>query len=519
MCRLPFSSSCVASLITRGRYLAVSVLIFVTVVVSHRVEAAAIRTTTFIDTIPGTSAPTDLATITTDTGAFAQGHRDFARYDTPALCLAAVQNTQAAQEHSLAMQAAVITTRQREPAHDTLSTGAVAVARACLAGLPVRNIAERDLSRFFVLALSAGEDSLAHAIVVHQLATASDSMRPKILGTLLVNYMTARPARIAAAESLVTLVAAAGHAADRTQLWLQLQGELQKYWKMNLNDARLQQVAEDALAFVHRGQATQLSKKDVGIVVANAYSQLMWLAYLRHPTAPDSSWRILRQQAEHDLNGLMPSEQITALFRPDSTAVMNNSNPAFRVRPLHAAFWFPIGTDTVFPVPGAISLEYDIPDRCLTSIGAIIHATPCAEDLAQLQRWYEAYGSAGLRITVTAALHGHALFSGAELPAAEEARTIAWYVQEHWQLPVRVAVLAHPRLDTSDLGGTGEDNRLTVFDRNGRVIYQRRYFMGRSSWIPLIPSAIGPEITAVISHAIAAHSAAAVEPSSHNATR
>ena len=39
--------------------------------------------------MPSDSLSARLATITTDTGAFAPGHRDFARYDNPGLCRAA----------------------------------------------------------------------------------------------------------------------------------------------------------------------------------------------------------------------------------------------------------------------------------------------------------------------------------------------------------------------------------------------------------------------------------------------
>src|SRR5579863_8208592 len=88
----------------------------------------------------GAQPPVDmaqLATITTDTGAFAPGNRDFTRYDTPGLCLVAAVIVQAYSQRTLAA------TIQASNNYwtDTVGAGETAtVARACGVRFTLANV-------------------------------------------------------------------------------------------------------------------------------------------------------------------------------------------------------------------------------------------------------------------------------------------------------------------------------------------------------------------------------------------
>src|ERR1035437_7796607 len=85
-------------------------------------------------TLDTTHAITDsarLATITTDTGAFAPGHRDFSRYDTPGLCLAAAKWTRHVLHRTLEAHDSLFLLRET-PERDILgSGGTAAIAQTC----------------------------------------------------------------------------------------------------------------------------------------------------------------------------------------------------------------------------------------------------------------------------------------------------------------------------------------------------------------------------------------------------
>lgn len=475
------------------------------------------------------------ATISTDTGALAPGHRDFARYDTPALCLAAVQTTRTALQRTLAAQATVAVL-QRTPERDTLPTGVVAVARLCSARFSMQRSSVQELPLLFELALFAQQDSIAHAILIRQLAAVStDSARTRLLQTALDTYLAAAPARVAAAESLIGRVDAPGHSADGARLWLQLHDYLLAFWRQRLDEVPLQQEAEQIIGFVHAGRAAVLPASAWRTPLMDAYQALMTLAYVAHPDAPDTGMLAVAQRAKDDLGRIpldtvvlhgakqlhppriirvgrdtvqllgemwqaMSLQQVMERLRPDGSLTLSDSSR--HQPPIQAAFWFPVGPDTLRPLPGVVSLEYDIPAGCLTDYEMPLWGQEaCAAPMVQLQQWQQAYGVAGLRITVVSALHGHALYSGPESPA-EEAHAIAWYVRDYWHLPVTVAVRAAPIFYTGGWSDV-EKYHVVVTDRAGQAVYERTYNGASNEFV----GDAGPFITALLVHMVADTSA------------
>ena len=173
------------------------------------------ETTVTVTSLP---LPDSLATITTDTGAFAPGHRDFARYDTPGLCLAAAHWANRVLERTLAAQAL----------HDTVyhsasqliqPAGVSAVAKACYADQKRVAMTGRqtgDLPTRVALALMAQDDSLAHALATRWIALGSTLAAQNAIRLQLIEgyYMDVEPTRMDAIDHLVTELDAQGQPAD-----------------------------------------------------------------------------------------------------------------------------------------------------------------------------------------------------------------------------------------------------------------------------------------------------------------
>jgi hypothetical protein len=187
------------------------------------VPVPASGTDTMADAARGASPlPSALAAITTDTGDFAPGHRDFSRYATPTWCLLAVQQDQATRRNPLSTQTALDTLDLvvgRPRLEDTLFARVARVARACTAQFPVAKTGPNELSALYMVAVVARDDALTDAVLRQLLTLApTDAVRLDLLVWAIEQEITAQPTRVAAADSLMAQLDARGEAAAVARL-------------------------------------------------------------------------------------------------------------------------------------------------------------------------------------------------------------------------------------------------------------------------------------------------------------
>ena len=424
--------------------------------------------------------PAQLASITTDTGSLAPGHREFSHYTTPSLCLAAVKTAQDEARRTMSAQADDSSLQQIH-FFDSLSSTTVTVARSCTARLTMAKVPDAELPSLLALALAANDDTLAHTIFGKQVShAATDSARLAVMLNAMDIYLAARPARIAVAESLVTQLDT-HHPRWQTER-VRAHGKLLGFWRLAVFDLQaLRREADRVIALVNIMPVSALRDSGGGDVLVNAYSALLWSARV---TSPDSV-PMIAQRAKRDL-GRIPLDSIwtsqgrsvakghgTLQVIGDRWATISLDELVRRLDPpevkqtkgyaqIPTDFWFPQGDDTVPGLTGAVRVVYTIDGGCLSDNEMpLYNYHACIAPMLYLQDWLQRYHQLGLRVTVIASLHGRVLFRGPE-PMAEEAKEIAWYVQQYWHLPVSVAVRK-----TVNPSAAGE---MDLVDRSGRTI-------------------------------------------------
>jgi hypothetical protein len=396
-----------------------------------------------------------LATITTDTGAFAPGNKDFTRFTTPGQCLGAVGVASDLLRRSVATQVSHVL-EDSAAAGDPLPAGAVAVAQACLARLTTSGTAAGDLPDFFRLALLAGNDSVARTAVARQLALATDAAsRAAVLQDAIDGYLDAEPAHVAAAES----VAAQMDALGKTMTVERLNGHqsLLQFARRKFDEPHMRQEAERIIAIGQEVPATtiQLGKE----AVFWAYAALGEIAYLEHP----DSVMAITARAKRDLGrfGPMPNGipvHLLILLKDFSTlslpVIRNNLLPfnadqyaGRSLPPLAATYWFPKAPTSWPPGNGRPSLiVYGgwMMNRCARDDdgildGPLFRGYGCRELYTYVPLWAKKYGDQ-LAITLVSQTGGRAARS-AELSPAQEADSLRWFFLDHLELPVTVGVV------------------------------------------------------------------------------
>jgi hypothetical protein len=420
-----------------------------------------------VDTVDTLAA--QLATITTDTGAFAPGHRDFSHYDTPGLCRAAARVTRASFQYSLAAQAVDDTLSE-----DTIGVGGTApVARACGARFTLANATGRDLGDLFDLALHEQNDTLAQAVLAKLVAqAATPGARAAIWVFGLQSYLLF--GRLVAAEALAQLDMH-GAVVDSTPMMMHFL--LGKYFDRNGDTVRFRREIEKEIEHLpsDRNQDYFWARK--------AFQDLMRLAAIGHP----DSMPAVAQQAQSVLKTYTVEAQVPDISKDDRysrnisvdsvlqftgyvpwdrlslDSVIVQLAPAWytyrrkhggAVAPrLQADYWFPApghpSSDTLRPVQGKIDLIClggdMIDDRDVVFDGMPLYSG--YQQAAHIRRWLSQYGAAGLEVTIVRPVSGwlvadHLQNSQYRLfqTFAEEAPLWRWYAQEYEQLPVTVAV-------------------------------------------------------------------------------
>jgi hypothetical protein len=394
-----------------------------------------------------------LSTDTTDTGAFALGHRDFSRYDTPGLCRAAARWT-----YDLA-QLRLVTQLRRDTLGrgDTTGVGAVAtVARACGAHFTLATTPARDRSDLFDLALFEQNDSLSLAVLAAMVMQAST---PQERDSDYINAVQAYLAfgRLAAAETVVAQVAARGAVTGTAPSFLHYL--LRDFLDEREDTLRAQQEAEREIA-----DGEKQSNRTSGYrSVLDGYRDLMRLVFLGNPAAMQA----VAQHAKRDMSlytykdqvttifrryhdwGHLPLDSVIALLAPQWYADVHLNGGGPPAPRLQADYWFPApgrpAGDTVFPVPGHVNLI------CMGSEPTGFFETVFGRQqdagytlAAHIRRWLRLYGTDGLTVALVDVARGYqevyespvAVFA----TPADAASLWRWYEQDYHRLPVTVAV-------------------------------------------------------------------------------
>jgi hypothetical protein len=391
-----------------------------------------------------------LETITTDTGAFAPGRRDFTRYTVPALCLIAARDVQ-----RIARRSVVANVAQVEGL-DTIAAGQTAtMARRCAARFTVAGTATRDLPILFELALYAQNDSLARAV-----AERWDDPGDAVGLYLDFDFMPA-------AEAVVAQVDARGPSARREQILMH--DQLLVGFELLHDTAGLRREIGRVLILARTLRAYH--DQMIARFVRQAYQTDMDFNALAHP----DSLPILAEQEQQDLRNYSPVDTVKwnnwENYGHMTTAqLLDRDAPRWyfqqwqhtypSVPRLHADYVFPPpgGSDTVLPVPGKINLicsgggiAGDPQYWARANTHAFTESSSYKSDdfwqAKNLRRWLALYGGAGLAVTIVREAVGWAYSSVPHSPSivyfpspAAEARAWQWYEQVYDSLPVTVAV-------------------------------------------------------------------------------
>lgn len=466
--------------------------------------------------LPSTAGPrlskdtidrTTLATITTDTGAYAPGHHDFSRYTTPGLCQAAAEHERFYHQNGKVYQARVLAqylsdSGQLRFAGDPDTVGAAetaVVARACGARFTLASTPAGDRGDLFLLALHQKNDSLAQTILATLAAherTADERNAIWLMGfqsMLTLGHRTAAEALRARFRTRAL--------ADR-QLQLQMLDALIAHDSLANDAVRLRQETGQIIDLAKVGPDSVSSRRSL----ETAYETLLELA--ADDGHPDSLITIALR-AKRDLSrfskdvagypwGTKPVDSVLAQLAPDWYNVMQTDLHLHHHAPrLQADYWFPAPgsapDDTLRPVPGKINVI------CLNAL-----ETPFPNDVARrggpvgvqgrntyASRWLKKYEAAGVVFTMVEDAHGY--LDDNKLPIevdggrpyrvttpADEAQIWHWWWHVYTGWPGAVAIqTAHPQWLPLPDGRRWTETGIQYVDFvNGRIDNRMRYLPG-----------------------------------------
>lgn len=470
-----------------------------------------------------------LATITTDTGDFAPGNKEFSRFTAPGMCIGAVHVMRDVANRSFAREVQHLL-RDTMVTGDTLPPVAGDVARRCMARFQVRTIPAATLPDLFTLALHADADSLARAVVARQLAAASDgATKTTVLQAAVDSYLQAEPARVAAAVATAAQIDALTVTADKKLVahYAVLQYAL-SHWDVPT-------ITAEAERLIAIGQQSPMA--DVRYAwepILRAYAALGAVAYVE---APDSVMAVMAR-AKADLgryppantwpDGISYSPIMLTQFKSITPAQVRNVLLPFNAQqyagrplpPVTAAYWFPKAPDRWPPGTGRVSLVVYggwLMARCRQDdAGLLIYPTyqgiGCRALYTWLPQWTQRHGSQ-LDITLVSREEGEAVRSITLSPQAE-ADSVRWFYQEYLKLPVRVGFVRSAlrelpgvdgrvqRRDTTALAVLFQQSKWSTRNYDGGVVilYDGRgalVYVGPDLDDPIFRQLLGREVRAV----------------------
>ena len=440
------------------------------------------------DTTP--EAP--FTTITTDTGAFAPGHRDFSRYDVPTFCLQAARRTdELITKRTLAVQLRMDTVVAADTAG--LWAEVVRVARACGARFTLGTTPPWALGDLFELAMYAQNDSLMRALLADRRFGQEARSRALEVVVRYEGWEEEADRLLAEADSLKTISVlnqlnlhvvteekVKRNAYTHPTLWGRVLQQDSIIIRLGLSPkGRENAYARSAVLHAYRSLmhvALLYDTTQVALVARSAQRDLALFPDVTmnldfDPTCKrvDGDWQwewggIIWHEEEHCMRSLRdvgftkPLSVDTLIYK---LAPWWYAHLRYDPRPLapklRADFWWPApggsAADTVVPVPGKLNLICDggLVTKDPEMVRSFNSQWTGYRQAFYLKRWQREYGAAGLSITLVRPAtgwpkvksifdNGNALPYGVVKDSAEEAALWHWYDQGYHQLPVREAI-------------------------------------------------------------------------------
>jgi hypothetical protein len=358
------------------------------------------------------------------------------------------------------------------------------------------------LPGLFTLALLAGNDSLARAVVQRRLALATDGKgRQEVLKWAVAGYTSAEPARLAEAEAVAVYADTLALQEHTTSLAVH-EPLLDLAWRA-FDQSRIADETHRMLMLGHTLAFSAIKYDDPPLIGAWRYR--LKVAFVRQPDSVLS----LAQQAKTDLSrfpvGGGPDwprgvpytpeqafdfekhtvEEVRDWFLPFSPARYTDVR---EIPPVNADFWFPTHPDS-WPPTGHVSLIFYgttlmvCARRTGNTLENLLNRT-CGPWYAYFPMWLSQYGPRGFSMTAVEQTARYAVRTGLLAPSAE-ADSLNWFYRTYLHLPMTLAVdIRHTILqlpepdsrifseDTTAFGRRFHNNGIVLlFGRDGHLLY------------------------------------------------
>jgi hypothetical protein len=367
----------------------------------------------------------------------------------------------------------------------------------------VEQTAPTDLPGLFTLALMAGNDSLARAVVQRRLTLATDGKeRREVLKWAVAGYTSAEPARLT--EALAVAAYADTLALREHTNSLEVHQPLLAIAWRTFDQSRIADETQHMLALGHTLAFSAIKYEDVPLIFA--WMRRLEVAFVRQPDSVLS----LAQQAKTDLSRFpvgggpdwppgVPynlilqtfdfkkhtAEQVRDWFLPFHPALYTGIHA---IPPVDADFWFPARPDA-WPPTGHVSLILygDVLMGCARRTGNTLEnllGRTCGPWYTYFPMWISRYGQQGFAMTAIEQTDRQAVRTGLLTPSAE-ADSLNWFYRTYLHLPMTLAVdIRHTILqlpepdgrmlseDTTAFGRRFQQNGIVLlFGREGDLLY------------------------------------------------
>lgn len=410
------------------------------------------------------SLPANLATITTDTGEFAPGPREFTRYSNPTMCLAAANNMEdwarrgvTDREHFDSLTNTFV--------RPSISPAVSAKVRACSARFFSNSRATAaDLTILYAVALHASDSALASATLTRLLAKTKTStdrnyIRLDAMGALLgvpnrmFDVAVDPPDTARARQLLGQIDTATGVSAD---MRMAARDILLKFLTrtddtQHRDTVAIRTLAQEVITLWQTVPRAQRTGEVAGAMI-RAYRALVTTALASGQAVTDVARDAMRDIAmmpsppKIDVDSArknvpIPSAPVAAVVEWLAPNQYVLAQRHIHTPPLHADYWFvaPHG-DSLQPARGKISVWLKLPPWCSYDYAMWSDEGGCwNQEASVLRQWLAEYDPANVNFTVVTQTLGGSRWEG-NISPAREAERARWFVQDYYHLPVTVAV-------------------------------------------------------------------------------
>ncbi|MCR4339464.1 MAG: hypothetical protein NUW01_06215 [Gemmatimonadaceae bacterium] len=350
----------------------------------------------------------------------------YLRYPTPAACVAAVERVDKAVTWGEELDSLAY-----DPAR-ALPPAAAEIARRCIGQfMPASggdSISAKQVEAMFVLALSAGNDSLATKML-HRTMTAQRSARDsiEILVPVLTAYLRGRPVRLSSARATAALLDSLGYVhPEPPGRWSNHHGDVLTVAQAMLDSTAMAGEAQALLAAVRALPKRERTLPSVQRLVMSALSgDVLWTL---HGHGADSAFALLKNQ----VTALLGPEAFAASWFRSGLELLGKPAP-----PLQPDFWFNREPgDSILPRAGRVTLIQYVDAGCLFC------------DYAVLRRLKARFGDS-LELILLAHTRGR-LGPHMPLEPAREAELIRDFFRDTHRLNAKLAVWTTPFISRPD---------------------------------------------------------------------